>query len=107
MRKVKAVWKYKLEIEAIQMLELPYGSLYLSCGSQRSAKARLHPEVSEDIVLWFLVNPYTELKEKWQAFVVGTGQEIGEEVLRVGFFAGTVLMMDGALVWHIWLRKLD
>lgn len=97
----KVVWKYTLAIADTQELELPYGSQYLSCACQR-----------EDIVLWFLVNPVAQLKEKWQVFIFGTGHEITEERFDTDYahvtdvFAGTVLMMDGALVWHIWLRHI-
>ena len=87
---VKAVWKYPLEVTGAQEIELPYGAIFLSVMEQHNLPN-----------LYALVNPYTTLMETWEIALRSTGQPIGEEVLRLAKFLGTVSTYGGQLVWHI------
>lgn len=92
--RVSEVWKYPLAILDEQTVFLPYGSTFLSLISQNDVPT-----------LYVLVNPYTDLQEYWHITLRGTGHPMGEEMLRVSLFAGTISTHEGRLIWHIWYRK--
>ena len=88
---VKTIWKYPLEIQEEQTVEVPYGSQLLSLMGQNDLP-----------VLYVLVNPYTKVKEVWHFSLWATGQKIGDEMLRTSIFVGTVSTYEGRLIWHLW-----
>jgi len=91
--KRKTIWKYPLKIQDEQTVEVPYGSQLLSLIEQ-----------DDFPVLYVLVNPYAKGKEVWYISLRGTGQLIGEEMLRASIFIGTVSTYNGRLIWHLWRR---
>lgn len=88
----KTIWKYPIRIVDQQVLELPVGAEPLSVAMQHG-----------DACLWALVDPQPELKKKQvTVFVRGTGHPMGPaEGAR---FIGTVLMLRGDLVFHIFVK---
>jgi len=91
---IEEVWKYPLELEEEQTIELPYGSMFLNLIEQNDLPT-----------LYALVNPATKLKECWQISLRATGQPISGEMPRTSMFIGTVSTLGGKLIWHLWLRR--
>lgn len=87
-----AVWKFPMKVTDLQPLRLPKGAVVLSVGCQ-----------GESLNLWAQVDP-TETEHEDRIFEVrGTGHELPvvapSEMRRE--FIGTTMMLDGALVWHV------
>ncbi len=91
MPKGRVIYKY----------ELPAPANHFEIEAQVGAQW-LHVDVqSGRPYLWALVDPTadTELyKFRW----AGTGQSIGDDV---GEYVGTFMMLEGALVWHIFKMR--
>jgi hypothetical protein len=69
---MKSIWKFKLPIEALFMLEMPAGAQRLKVDMQYG-----NPH------LWALVDPFENVKQKYCFSWVGTGkmcEDIGEYV---------------------------
>ena len=86
---MKTVWKYKLYPTETQILQVPDGSIPLSVAEQY-----------DEVVLYLLVDTSTQ-KVPCRVDMVGTGHDIS--TLEPGAFVGTVKLMGGMLIFHIWV----
>ena len=83
---MRQVFKWTLAITDLQALSLPKGAQILSVQVQNEL-----PQ------LWALVDPAAE-KEKRTIAIYGTGHPVPD---NPGDYIGTVQMLNGRLVWHI------
>ena len=92
-----SIYKYQLDITDKQIIELPYGAIPLSVVNQR-----------ETICLYARVNPEPIYKEKikFEIYIHGTGHLIEEQEMFTSDFLGTVVLMAGSLVFHIFIRRI-
>lgn len=81
----KVVYKYKLQVADIQQVILPAGAQILCIKMQNG-----------EVCLWALVNPEEKYDEAVKIRCAGTGHLITENVEYID----TVMMLDGALVFH-------
>lgn len=94
----RAVYKYKLNAVAETMLNLPRGAVLLHVGAQPCG-------VMEDLCLWALVNVESDAPvESWRFTPVMTGQM--RQVLSNNDYVGTVLLMGGSYVVHVFAENL-
>ena len=84
----RTIWKYTLSLVDYVDIEMPTGARILSVGIQ-----------NEQICLWALVDP-EKTAAKYRFRIAGTGHPIGKEAENWDF-VGTVIMMNGALVFHV------
>lgn len=77
--------KYELGMHVTTELELPAGAEVVHVDEQHYR-----------ICMWVLADPQRE-KERRQFVVAPTGQTIPADAAH----RGTVLVLDGALVWHV------
>lgn len=83
---MRRIFKYPLQITDIQYVMMPKGAEILSVAVQ-----------NEIVCLWALVNPELQYVSR-EIRIVGTGNPAPDGNVR---FIGTVLMLDGQLVWHV------
>lgn len=76
-----------------QQIELPSDARILSIGNQR-----------EKLCLWYEFSERISGKKTTTILIVGTGNK-GPETHIADRFIGTVLMMEGDLVWHVFERE--
>lgn len=82
----KRIFKYTLTIEDLQTVEMPEGAEILSVQNQGG-----------DVCIWALCAPNAP-KEARTFHIFGTGNPVCD---NPGRFVGTVQILDGALVWHV------
>jgi hypothetical protein len=88
---MKTIYKYQLpELVAEQVLEVPISFKPLSVQMQNGA-----------MTVWGEVDTDSDV-EKLAFFIVGTGHELPKEPC---IYIGTVMQMDGRLVWHIYCGR--
>lgn len=92
----KAVWKFALEVKDRQRIALPVGAKALSVAEQRGT-----------LCLWALVDPDERLTEPRAVCIVGTGHEIDEADTANTEFIGSVLMLGGNLVFHVFVAAAE
>ncbi len=84
------IWKFKLDIQSgtfrYHTVSMPAGAVVLSAAAQNG-----------DICIWALVDRDAERNDR-KFTVHGTGWVLPDEP---GKFIGTVLLDDGALVFHV------
>ena len=85
---MKTIYKYPLEFDKVQQIELPIDYEMLSAQVQ-----------NEKICLWAKVSS-TLHKVKRSIYIYGTGTEIQEDNLS---HIGTV--QDGIYVWHVFIKE--
>ncbi len=86
---MKAVWKSKVVLEDIQEIEMPVGSEILKFHQQGN-------RFDDDVSLWYLCETENP-KEKRTFALVATGVEVLE-----GYkYIGTIWMMNGNFVLHL------
>jgi len=83
---MKTIWKYQLEIEDSQSINMPIGAKILDVQSQNGV-----------ICMWFLVETNNEIHTRNFA-IVGTGNPIW---MKEYDYIGTTQTRQGVLVWHI------
>ena len=88
------IYKYPLRIKEEQELVLPIFSRILSVETQRA-----------NIVLYALVDTDTPGKTHLTVYIRGTGYPA--DGLQDATFIGTVKMLDGALMYHIFYKGGD
>ena len=87
----KVVYKYKLQItKVIQEVVLPLGAQILCIKMQ-----------NDELCMWALVDPDQPYNEVVKIRCAGTGHEITEDVEYID----TVMLFDGALVFHFFKVK--
>ena len=91
---MKKIYKYQIIPQDFQALELPEGSKILSVSEQYN-----------NIVLHALVNPDIEEIDIYDIAVKGTGHDFPKK-LDTYTFLGTVKLMNGALMFHIFYKKV-
>ena len=88
----KVVYKYKLQItKVIQEVVLPLGAQILCIKMQ-----------NDELCMWALVDPDQTYNEVVKIRCAGTGHMIEEDVED---YIDTVMLLDGALVFHFFKVK--
>jgi len=88
---MKTIWKYKLSPDLTD-LEIPGGATVLSVDEQFG-----------HVCLWVEVDPSNQLVTRsFQTF--GTGHPIHDFAGITRKFIGSVKLMDGALIFHVYER---
>lgn len=82
----KRIFKYALAIEDLQTVEMPEGADILSVQNQ-----------DRDVCIWALCDPRAP-KEARTFRIFGTGHPVCD---NPGRFIGTVQILNGALMWHV------
>jgi hypothetical protein len=82
----RRIWKYELEITDEQTVNMPMHADILTVQMQGGT-----------MCMWALVEP-ENVKRPRKFLVVGTGNPMPDGMQR---YVGTVQMMQGSLVWHI------
>lgn len=84
------IWKYPLQITDKQIIAMPKGAEILSVGLQHGF-----------VTLWVKADiDGSNSLEPVTIGIFGTGKSLPEEV-NVAQFIGTVQVLDGQLVWHV------
>jgi len=91
-----SIYKYTLEINDKQELELPHNAVILSVANQH-----------ESIVLYAMIDTKEEEKQDaYEIYIHGTGHEISVEERNNAVFLGTVKLLDGKIMFHVFYRKV-
>ena len=86
----QSIWKYELDIKDRVEVMMPVRSRVLSVGNQR-----------ETLCLWAIVEPGGAMVKR-TFMIKGTGHPYDfRDTAHPAEFLGTVLMHEGALVWHV------
>lgn len=83
------IYKYQLEIKDEQGVKMPSEAQILSVGNQHGR-----------LCLWANVYPNNEIVTR-SIVICGTGHKSPVGNYK---FVGTVIQLDGALVWHVFQR---
>jgi hypothetical protein len=93
----RRIWKFPLAVTDYQTVKMPAGARVLSVDVVRT-----------DLVAYALCNPNAEPRER-TCLIVGTGNPIEEyaavEWVETMDFIGTVQMLGGQLVWHVFFGQ--
>ncbi len=88
---MKKIWKYTLHVSDHPVLRMQKGAKVLSVDVQHG-----------DIQVWALVDP--EAPRELRRFrMARTGHPLEDEIASMRFI-GTVQMMGGQLIWHIFVH---
>lgn len=87
------IHKQTLRIIDEQQIELPSDARILSVANQR-----------DQLCVWYEFSERLNEKKTTTIIIVGTGNR-GPETAVSDRFIGTVLMMEGDLVWHVFERE--
>jgi hypothetical protein len=99
---MKTIYKYKLEKQEFQNIRMPIGSKALSVQIQkREVFGHLTRGVIEGIYLWAVVEPEAELVAH-PVRICCTGEPLDSQA---GRFVGTVQLMEGASVLHVFIGE--
>jgi len=90
----KSIWKFELKIDTDFTIEMPKGASVLSAQAQK-----------ETICIWAIVDTEAE-KEKRTFEVYGTGHDLPSDIEKDRMLIGTVQLMGGALIFHVF-EKLN
>lgn len=93
------VFKYEIPVTDEPWISMPRGARLLHVAAQGN---RLYA--------WALVNcakPLTSENIRVTFRVAGTGHRIEPRIAATWAFLGTVLMREGALVWHVWAEPSE
>lgn len=95
---ITSIYKYRIGLTDRQVLQLPQGCRIMTVANQR-----------EQLFLWAWVpvDPVDRKPTSWEVYIIGTGNDadilLDDELLT---YLGTVLMRDGELVRHVFVRPL-
>lgn len=90
------IWKYTLNNNnELTHIDLPLGAEVLSVETQGS-----------EIVLYALVNPNERATQQIEVRTYATGQVIDVNITDYRF-VGTVKMFNGALMYHVFYKRLS
>lgn len=94
------IYKYQITPDNVESgsITLPYNAKILSVINQ-----------NENIMLYCLVNAEEDRTEERSLILLGTGWDIDDVKMDMinyhNFnFIGTVVQLDGKLVWHLWMK---
>lgn len=93
---MKTIWKFNLH----ENLEQGNGCLVTRIELPASAEVLSVDVQHGDVVLWASVNPDDQFKTSRRFAIVPTGGTVPNGGLSPRFL-GTVLMHEGAFVWHV------
>lgn len=88
-KKMKQIFKYKLQITDLQRLDLPIDATILTAQVQK-----------EELFIWVLVTPDAPKQYK-KIRIIGTGHPIPDEPISKVRYINTVQFYGGDLVWHV------
>lgn len=88
---MRVIYKYPLASTETQMLELPIGAHVLSVQSQDGG-----------LVLWAIVDPEATTTGRI-VNIIGTGHAVYN--IDGDNYIGTVQVMSGMLVWHVFIEQ--
>ena len=88
------IWKYTLNAETINFIDMPLGAEVLSVETQ-----------DVDIVLYALVNSTEKAQQQIEVRTYGTGHEIDVNISNYKF-VGTVKLYDGSLMFHLFYKRI-
>ena len=88
-----AIWKWILEPTDVQHISMPIAAEALSVQMQGT-----------QMCLWAYVHPTEDLVVR-RIRVVGTGHQFAREERDALQYVGTVQMLGGNLVWHVFISK--
>ncbi len=88
---MKTIWKFPLEVTAVQYVGMPRGSEILSVDSQR-----------DTVCLWAMVDP-DAAKEVRTIRIFGTGHPVGDEEKLV--YLGMAKILHESLIFHVFERR--
>jgi hypothetical protein len=91
---MKTIWKYKLELAKLQVVDMPRGAKILSLQVQDDSLA----------CIWALVNDAAP-KEAVGFLSVPTGEPVTDYVLDNYTFLGTYQIARGDLVFHVFYKQ--
>lgn len=86
----KTIHKHTLDDMPLQIISLPVGAKIISAINQH-----------EEIVIYYLFDIETTMREDRRIEIWGTGHEIGYDSTTKREFIGTVSMNNARLVFHI------
>lgn len=89
---MQTIHKKVLEMTSQQSVSLPVAAKIISVGNQ-----------NENLCLWYITNTQIEDSETVVVHIIGTGREL--KIDKPVKFIGTVLMMGGQLVWHVFVEE--
>lgn len=92
---MKTVHKYELIMDGVATLNLPEGAEILSAKAQRNK-----------IVLYTLVDTNELPTDVYSVLAIGTGAYLDYDIDKYKFI-DTVMLLDGALVYHVFALKGD
>jgi hypothetical protein len=98
---MKVIYKYPLPSHRC-ILTVPWRCRILSIQS----------DLSGELYMWALHDPEPECFKKYEIMVLGTGQETDEPLIEMpkagdhNPFGYIQTVIQGALVWHVFLREL-
>ena len=92
---MKKIYKYTLKTVDFQNLELPKGSKIISV-----------IELYDGIVLYAIVDTDTSETELYDIAIKGTGHPFPEK-LDTYTFLGSVKLMNGQLIFHVFYKKVE
>ena len=87
---MKTIWKYELETTDYQLLSIPLPAKILSVSSQ-----------GNQIVLYAEIDTKSMLLREVAVWIHGTGHE--KKAYDTSTFIGTVKLLDGALMFHVFV----
>lgn len=87
-----SIWKFVLESQENQMLEIPLGAEILSTETQ-----------GDEIVIYALVNTEQTEKEYKDVRVYGTGVAIPDVITEYNFL-GTANLYNGSMMFHVFYK---
>lgn len=85
----KTIWKYSLDITDIQIVDMPEGAKPLTVQIQNGS-----------VVMWCMVDLEAPIVKR-EIVVAGTGNGISERVISKMSYVGSVQIMNGRLVFHV------
>ena len=86
---MKTIWKFTIELTSEQKVLMPRGAEILTVQIQR-----------DFLSLWARVDPKAEAEER-SILVRGTGHEVQDHAKYIG----TVQVLDGQFIWHVFEGK--
>ncbi len=82
-----SVWKFVLRVDDVVAVQMPAGARVLSCGNQYG-----------EVCVWAVVDVAAPLVER-RFRIAGTGHPL--TAADAGAFVGTVMLVSGTLVFHV------
>jgi len=90
---MKTTWKFPLGIEDRQTVKMPKGAYVLP-----SAQTQF-----DRLTVWAIVDDKAPMEDR-EFRIAGTGHPLDDLNPADWKFLGTVQMMDGGLIWHVFVK---